>query len=92
MLILLNPGSGGVYELDGTIPELLDRQMVDAPDIFRAQDLFGDWRAVRPERTLSGMCVGFKTPLFLGGDEAVENLEVIAEVVYWSIQGQLWTK
>lgn len=92
MLILLEPGSGGVYELDGAIPELLDRQMVDDPDTFLAQDLFTAWRAVHPERTPAGMCVGFKTPLFLGGDGSVENLEVIDETVYWSIHGQLWAK
>jgi hypothetical protein len=92
MLILLEPGSGGVYELDGTIPDLLDQQMVDDPDTFLAQDLFSAWRAVHPERTPTGMCVGFKTPLFLGGDGTVENLEVVDETVYWSIHGQLWAK
>lgn len=92
MLILLEPGSGGVYELDGTIPDLLDRQIVDDPDTFLAQDLFTAWRAAHSERTSAGMCVGFKTPLFLGGDGAVENLEVIDEAVYWQIHGQLWAK
>ncbi|SEQ26193.1 hypothetical protein SAMN05216188_102580 [Lentzea xinjiangensis] len=92
MLILLEPGSGGVYELDGTIPELLDEQMVDDPDTFLAQDLFRAWRSVHPERIPAGMCVGFKVPLFLGGDGTVENLEVIDEEVYWSTHGQLWSK
>lgn len=92
MLILLEPGSGGVYELDGAIPELLDQQMVDDPDTFLAQDLFTAWRAVHAEHTPAGMCVGFKTPLFLGGEGAVENLEVVDEAVYWPIHGKLWAK
>lgn len=84
--------SGGVYELDGTIPELLDQQMVDDPDTCLAQDLFSAWRAVHSKRASHGTCVGFKTPLFLGGDGTVENLEIVDEAVYWQIHGQLWAK
>ncbi|MFI6101091.1 hypothetical protein ACIA8G_36570 [Lentzea sp. NPDC051213] len=92
MLLLIEPGSGGVYELDEEIPELFDLLMVDEPDTFLALDLFSAWREVHPEAIPAGKCVGFGTPLFLGGDGAVANLEVIDEEVYWSIHGQLWAK
>ncbi len=92
MLLLVEPGSGGVYELEESIPELFDQLMVDEPDTFLALDLFRTWREVHPEAIPGGKCVGFKTPLFLGGDGVVENLEVIDEAVYWSIHGQLWAK
>ncbi|ANZ42866.1 hypothetical protein BBK82_19295 [Lentzea guizhouensis] len=91
LLLLLEPGSGGVFELDGTIPDLFD-QIVDDPDTFLALDLFTPWRAAHPEPLPTGTCVGFKTPLFLGGDGTVENLEVIDEEVYWSVHGQLWAQ
>ncbi|GAB2855109.1 hypothetical protein [Lentzea nigeriaca] len=92
MLILLEPGSGDVFDLDTTIPELLDRHMVDHPVTFLAHDLFEAWRAVHSEPTPAGMCVGFQTPLFLGGAATVQNLEIIDEAVYWSIHGQLWAQ
>jgi hypothetical protein len=92
MLVLLDPGSGDVYDLDGTISELLDQRMVDHADTFLAHDLFRAWRAVHPERTPTGMCVGFETPLFLGGTATVDNLELVDETVYWSIHGQLWAQ
>lgn len=92
MVVLLEPGTGDVYDLDETIPELFDEQMVDHPDTFLCLTLFNAWRAVHPERSPAGTCVGFETPLFLGGADAVENLEVIDEEVYWSIHGQLWAQ
>ncbi|WP_329789101.1 T6SS immunity protein Tdi1 domain-containing protein [Lentzea sp. DG1S-22] len=91
-LLLLDPGAAGVYELDGTIHELLDTAAIEDPDTFLSQHLFTAWRDLHPEPVPAGACVGFKTPLFLGGPEAVENLEVVDEEVYWSIHGQLWAK
>lgn len=92
MPILLDPGSGDVYDFDGTISELLDQWMVDDPDTLLAADLFRTWRELHPERTPVGSCVGFQTPLFLGGARTVDNLEVIDEMVYWSLHGQLWAQ
>ncbi|MDX8055101.1 hypothetical protein SK571_37500 [Lentzea sp. BCCO 10_0798] len=92
LLLLLDSAVGDVYELDCVIPDLLDEYMVDDPGTFLAQHLFGAWRALHPERTPAGACVGFRTPVFLGGAEAVENLEVVDEEVYWSVHGQLWAK
>lgn len=34
-------------------------------------------------------CVGYKRPLFLGGKDAVENLELSEVEVYWHLMGQL---
>lgn len=89
MLLLMEPGSGEVFELDEKIPELFDQCMVDESDVFLALDLFRSWHEVHSEGVSIGKCVGFKRPLFLGGDSVVDNLEVIDEEVYWSIHGQL---
>jgi hypothetical protein len=37
----------------------------------------------------SSQCAGYKVPLFLGGKDSLENLEVIDLEVYWSLSGQL---
>ncbi|MET9231937.1 T6SS immunity protein Tdi1 domain-containing protein [Lentzea sp. NPDC003310] len=92
LLLLLDPGAAQIYELDGTIPELLDEFMTDDPDTFLAHHLFTAWRDRHPEPLPTGTCVGFRQPLFLGGAEDVENLEVIDEQVYWDLHGQLWAK
>jgi Domain of unknown function (DUF1851) len=34
-------------------------------------------------------CVGYQVPLFLGGKDSLENLEITDLDVYWSLSGQL---
>ncbi|RDI33347.1 hypothetical protein [Lentzea flaviverrucosa] len=48
------------------------------------------WPEWAPRIRPAGACVGFRTPLFLGAAETVENLEVVDEAVYWTVHGQLW--
>lgn len=35
-------------------------------------------------------CVGYKVPLFLGGEDSLENMEVSDMEVYWDMTDQLW--
>ena len=37
-------------------------------------------------------CVGYKIPLFLGGNDEISNLEITDMEIYWGICGQLITK
>lgn len=92
IVLLIEPGSGSVFSLDEAIPELFDQCMIDEPDVFLAMDLFRPWRDLHSEAVPVGKCVGFKQPLFLNGENTVDNLEVIDEDVYWSIHGQLWAQ
>ncbi|GLW13245.1 hypothetical protein Misp01_83730 [Microtetraspora sp. NBRC 13810] len=89
VLLLIEPGSGDAFEVDCGLEDLFDREMVTDPNTYLARDLFLDWKALNPGILSSGQCVGFKVPLFLGGDDSLENLEISDEEVYWSIMGQL---
>lgn len=92
MILLIEPGSGEAFEIDCNLVELFDREMVNDPVTFLAADLFAEWRSVNPGRIPPGKCVGFKAPLFLGGEGNVANLEIVDESVYWSLFGQLRRK
>lgn len=37
-------------------------------------------------------CIGSKKPLFLGGEDTIENLESLDLDVYWHIMGQVIAK
>ena len=37
-------------------------------------------------------CVGYKTPLFLGGKDVMDNLEILNLDVYWTLTAQLIRK
>lgn len=89
MLMLIEPGSGDVFEVDCGIEELFNTEMPADPVTYLASDLFSEWASVSDEVVPCGKCVGFKVPLFLGGAGAVENLEISDEEVYWSLIGQL---
>lgn len=89
LLLLIEPGSGEVFEIDCGLVDLFDRDMLDDPETFLASDLFAEWRRENASIPNRAQCVGFKTPLFLGGDGVVGNLEVTDESVYWSILAQL---
>jgi hypothetical protein len=91
-LLLLEPGSGDAFEVDCGVVDLFNVEFVADPITYLASDLFEQWVVGSPRVPAAGECVGFKVPLFLGGDGVVENLEVTDEEVYWSIFGQLKAK
>jgi hypothetical protein len=47
------------------------------------------WLAAHPAAIQFDECVGSKVPLFLGGVDGVENLDVTDLDVYWTLTGQL---
>lgn len=38
------------------------------------------------------MCAGYKVPLFLGGSDSVDNLDLQDLAVYVSLSGQMYTQ
>jgi hypothetical protein len=88
-LLLIEPGSGDVFEIDESFADYFNVDVVDDPDTFLAADLFQDWQSAGGRLPGDGECVGFKVPLFLGGAGAASNLELTDLGVYWSFAAQL---
>ena len=68
-----------------------DDELVEHSDATLASDFFEDWASSNPTALpLSrNQCVGYRIPLFLGGKDTNENLEIGDVEVYWTICGQL---
>jgi type VI secretion system (T6SS) immunity protein Tdi1 len=66
-------------------------ELVTYRDAALASDFFDEWSQANPEQLSirSDTCVGYRVPLFLGGSDMIENLEIVDKDVYWSIYGQL---
>lgn len=66
-------------------------QLDDLREPALAAGFLVQWAAANPGAlpVRSADCVGYRVPLFLGGKDTVENLEVIDLEVYWSVCGQL---
>lgn len=90
-VLLLEPGTGEVLEIPASFAAFHEQELLESPDAALASDFFKSWAAtnVRSLPLRRDQCVGYKIPLFLGGEDTVENLEVTDLEVYWSIFGQL---
>jgi type VI secretion system (T6SS) immunity protein Tdi1 len=90
LVLFLEPGTGEALEIPFTFAAF--HEELDAlREPALASNFFANWAEANPQCVpLSAtQCAGYKIPLFLGGQDTVENLEVIDIDVYWSLSGQL---
>jgi len=87
--IILAPQTGECDVLDYSFAELLEAFAGDWRSLLEA-DRFDAWKASGGAIPSPGQCVVPKTPLFLGGSDAIEDLELMPLVVTVSLTGQLW--
>jgi hypothetical protein len=91
-VVMFEPGTGQALEVPSNVETFHDDELVNFGDAALAFDFYRHWRAsggAQPEHT---QCVGYRKPLFLGGKDDVDNLELSDLDVYWHILGQLITK
>lgn len=90
LVLLLEPGTGEVLEIPFSFP-VFHEQLDELREPALAESFFASWVKVNPSLLplRATQCVGYKVPLFLGGKDTLENLEVIDLEVYWSMSGQL---
>lgn len=88
---MLEPGTGQALEIPASFVGFHDGELVDYADSALAENFFDNWAASNPGSLPLGRdkCVGYKVPLFLGGPDTMDNLELSDIEVYWSISGQL---
>ncbi len=91
LILMLDPATAEVFELDGDIGSFLS----DGIDDFKVDGLelekFNTLTEVFPDLKF-GQCLGFKKFLFLGGQDEVSNLEVIDMEVYWELNYQIYAQ
>jgi hypothetical protein len=89
-VLLFEPGTGEALEIPLSFAAFHDVELIHHAEAALAVEFFEAWTVVNGGLSLQrDQCVGYKVPLFLGGQDEIENLEVIDLDVYWSICGQL---
>jgi len=88
-ILLLEPGTGDALEIPYNFIDFHEKEMPQFPDACIAIEFFNEWLSLHPEGLKDNECAGYKTPLFLGGVDDVENLEKSDLDVYWSICARL---
>jgi hypothetical protein len=90
-ILLMDPGAGEALEIPEDFVGLHERELVDYADAALAEQFFGEWKGDHRDQPplQRGECVAYKIPLFLGGLDGLENVELSDLNVYWSMCGQL---
>jgi hypothetical protein len=90
LVLLFEPGTGEVLEIPFSFTRF-HGQLDELREPALAGSFFAGWAQANPDLLPldAEQCVGYKVPLFLGGKDVVENLEVTDLEVYWSLSGQL---
>lgn len=91
-VLLLEVGAGEVMQIPASLSEFHNGELVNFAEDALAKNFFFEWRKANPEEIGYLECVGYKVPLFLGGKDRLENLEVISLGVYLELCGQLHDK
>jgi hypothetical protein len=90
-VLLFEPGTGEVLEICAHFSMFHDGELIEFKNEALASHFFAQWRAAAGASVGFSECVGYRVPLFLGGKDQVDNLEIIDLDVYWTIVGQLRT-
>lgn len=88
-VLMFEPGTGEALEIPVPFSRFHDEELVDYADAALAVNFFDKWRRAGGQSPDFNECVGYRTPLFLGGDDEVANLEISDLEVYWTLFGQL---
>ena len=81
--------AGEVLNISCDILEFFNVEIPVYNDACLASTFYKEWVEYCGKKAKLNYCMGYKIPLFLGGEEDISNLEEIDMEVYWSITGQL---
>jgi hypothetical protein len=90
-VIMLEPGTGEMYFTKSKLTTFHDGELLVDEGAVLEPEYFQDWlESAEGQTSLAvGQCVGYRVPLFLGGQDEVVNLEISDLDVYWHIVSQL---
>jgi hypothetical protein len=91
-VVMFELGTGEALEVPCDIAVFHDEELIEYKDAALASDFHRRWLAGGGSAPKYDQCVGYKKPLFLGGADALGNLELSDIDVYWHVIGQLVAK
>ncbi len=88
-VVMFEPGTAQALEIPANIVTFHNSELRKFGEAALAISFFQKWLSNGGQRPLISQCIGYKKPLFLGGKDTVENLELSDIDVYWHIMRQL---
>jgi hypothetical protein len=84
-----DPMLGEAKNVDRTLDQTIEDGFLKSYDRFLGTAFYKDWVKAGGKPPARHQCIGMKVPLFLGGEDSVDNLELIDMDVYWNFLGQI---
>lgn len=89
---LLEPGTAEALEIPCTAESFHESELIEYREESLAVSFLEAWRRGGGANPGPTQCIAYRQPLFLGGSDTVENLELADLRAYWGIAGQLIRK
>ncbi len=91
-ILMFEIGTNDVLEIPCSFDTFLNEEIPLYTDACLAKAFFDEWTKYSNKEIVYGRCVGYKVPLFLGGEDSINNLEDSDMEVYWSVITQIKNK
>jgi hypothetical protein len=88
-VLMFEPGTAQALEIPTTLSRFFDEELVDHANAALAVEFYSEWMNSGGSAPAFSECVGYRTPLFLGGADDVSNLEVLDMSVYLHLMSEL---
>ncbi|MBT2516867.1 DUF1851 domain-containing protein [Streptomyces sp. ISL-90] len=88
-MLMFEPGTAQALEIPATFSTFFDEELVEYADAALSSNFFSQWLEAGGSAPSFNECVGYRTPLFLGGADTISNLEITEVDVYWHLMAEL---
>ena len=92
LILMFEPGTGQALEIAGSFRTFHDTELVTYQNEALAAQFYKTWLVSGGRPPDITECIGYKKPLFLGGKDVVDNLELSDMEVYWSLCSQMLSR
>lgn len=92
IIYLADIGADELLEIPCGFLEFIEEEIPENANACLAIDFFEEWLDNNRYEIPYKKCVGYKTPLFIGGDDDLDNLELMDLEVYWITLSEFKTK
>ena len=91
-ILMIEPGSGEAMKIPVSFADFHNVELVEYADDALAEPFYDEWLDAGGASPSMTECISYKKPLFLGGEDTIENLELSDMDVYWHLCSELLHK
>ena len=88
IIFVFDPSTNDIMDLENAFALFINKTLLKNANDILALKLYKKYLK-KNSKPLFSNCVGYKVPLFLGGEDSLENFEESDMEVYWSISAQI---